>query len=124
MPTNSTKTDIRRRREETTGTAERKRLLVLKQCDVGTGRFRQDMTGSKINENEVDRCVRKAVEVYFKDLDGEKPHPIYDMVIRSVEKPLIELVMKQAEGNQTRAAELLGINRNTLRNKMKQYKIK
>lgn len=77
-----------------------------------------------INENEVARCVRKAVEVYFKDLDGEKPHPIYDMVIRSVEKPLIELVMKHAEGNQTRAAELLGINRNTLRNKMKQYKIK
>ena len=77
-----------------------------------------------INENEVARCVRKAVEGYFKDLDGEKPHPIYDMVIRSVEKPLIELVMKQAEGNQTRAAELLGINRNTLRNKMKQYKIK
>ena len=77
-----------------------------------------------INENEVARCVRKAVEGYFKDLDGEKPHPIYDMVIRSVEKPLIELVMKHAEGNQTRAAELLGINRNTLRNKMKQYKIK
>ena len=77
-----------------------------------------------INENEVARCVRKAVEGYFKDLDGEKPHPIYDMVIRSVEKPLIELVMKHAAGNQTRAAELLGINRNTLRNKMKQYKIK
>ena len=77
-----------------------------------------------INENEVARCVRKAVESYFRDLDGEKPHPIYDMVIRSVEKPLIELVMKHAEGNQTRAAELLGINRNTLRNKIKQYRIK
>ena len=77
-----------------------------------------------INENEVARCVRKAVESYFRDLDGEKPHPIYDMVIHSVEKPLIELVMKHAEGNQTRAAELLGINRNTLRNKIKQYRIK
>lgn len=77
-----------------------------------------------INENEIARCVRKALDGYFKDLEGEKPHPIYDMVMRSVEKPLIELVLKHAEGNQTRAAELLGINRNTLRNKMKQYRIK
>ncbi|SCY57736.1 DNA-binding protein Fis [Nitrosospira sp. Nl5] len=79
---------------------------------------------SIINENEIARCVRQAVEGYFNDLDGEKPHPIYDMVIRSVEKPLIELVMNHAQGNQTRAAELLGINRNTLRNKLKQYQIK
>ncbi len=79
---------------------------------------------STINENEIARCVRKSVADYFNDLDGEKPHAIYDMVINSVEKPLIEVVMQRAEGNQTRAAELLGINRNTLRNKMKQYQIK
>ncbi len=79
---------------------------------------------SLINENEIARCVRKAVEGYLKDLDGAKPHPIYGMVIRSVEKPLFELVMKYAEGNQTRAAKLLGINRNTLRNKIRQYRIK
>ncbi len=48
---------------------------------------------SIINENEIARCVRRAVEGYLKDLDGEKPHPIYGMVINSVEKPLIELVM-------------------------------
>lgn len=77
-----------------------------------------------INENEIARCVRKNVDDYFNDLDGEKPHAIYDMVINSVERPLIEMVMQRAEGNQTRAAELLGINRNTLRNKMKQYQIK
>ncbi len=79
---------------------------------------------SIINENEIARCVREAVNSYFNDLDGEKPHAIYEMVIHSVEKPLIELVMNHAKGNQTRAAELLGINRNTLRNKMKQYQIK
>lgn len=79
---------------------------------------------SIINENEIARCVRKSVEGYLKDLDGAKPHPIYGMVIRSVEEPLFELVMKYAEGNQTRAAELLGINRNTLRNKIRQYRIK
>jgi len=79
---------------------------------------------SPINENEISRCVRKVMEGYFKDLDGERPHPIYDLVIHSVEVPLIEQVLKYTEGNQTLAAQVLGINRNTLRNKMKQYKIK
>lgn len=79
---------------------------------------------SVINENEIACCVRKAVDGYLIDLDGEKPCPIYSMVMKSVEKPLIELAMKHANGNQTLAAELLGINRNTLRNKIKQFKIK
>lgn len=74
--------------------------------------------------NELAGCIRKAIDAYFSDLEGEKPCPVYDMVIQSVEKPMIEYVMKHAEGNQTRAAEILGINRNTLRNKMKQYRIK
>ena len=77
-----------------------------------------------IDENEIARCVRRAIEGYLKDLDGEKPNPLYGMVIRSVERPLVELVMKYSEGNQTHAAELLGINRNTLRNKIRQYRIK
>jgi len=79
---------------------------------------------SVINENEIACCVRKAVDGYLNDLDGEKPCPIYSMVMKSVEKPLIELAMKHANGNQTLAADLLGINRNTLRNKIKQFKIK
>lgn len=77
-----------------------------------------------INETEIDRIVRRAIEKYFKDLDGEKPCGIYDMVIRSVEKPLIEIVLRHSEGNQTRAAEFLGLNRNTLRKKMKAYRLK
>lgn len=77
-----------------------------------------------INENEIDRTVRKAMERYFKDLDGEKTCGVYDMVIRCVEKPLIESVLRHSEGNQTRAAELLGMNRNTLRKKMRAYRIK
>lgn len=76
------------------------------------------------NENDIARCIRKAVEGYFKDLDGEKPCAIYDMVISSVERPLLEMVLHHVEGNQTRAAELLGMNRNTLRKKMKEYRIK
>ncbi|MES2353305.1 MAG: helix-turn-helix domain-containing protein [Pseudomonadota bacterium] len=74
-------------------------------------------------EPELSSCVRRVMKQYFKDLDGERPGPIFDMVVASVEKPLIEVVLQQAEGNQTRAAELLGINRNTLRKKMTEYGI-
>jgi len=56
---------------------------------------------------------------YFKDLDGEKCTGIYEMVVLAVEKPMLEVVMTQAQGNQTRAAELLGLNRNTLRKKIR-----
>jgi Fis family transcriptional regulator len=75
-------------------------------------------------ETELSACVRRAVNDYFKHLDGEEPNGIYDMVLGCVEKPLIETVLYHAEGNQTRASELLGINRNTLRKKMQAYKIK
>jgi Fis family transcriptional regulator len=78
-----------------------------------------------INENDIARHVRKAVNDYFKDLDGEDPvRGVYDMVLCCVEKPLIETVLFHAGGNQTRTAELLGINRNTLRKKMQDYCIK
>lgn len=77
-----------------------------------------------INENEIARCVRRAMDGYFRDLDGERPCAIYDMVISSVERPLLEMVLHRVEGNQTRAAQLLGLNRNTLRKKIKEYGIK
>ena len=74
--------------------------------------------------NELSECVRRSLDRYFKDMDGEKPTSIYDMVLRNVEKPMIETVLVRAEGNQTLAAEMLGINRNTLRKKMQQLRIK
>lgn len=76
------------------------------------------------NENEMTRMVRKAVDGYFRDLDGEKASGVYDMVINCVEKPLLESVLHRVRGNQTHAAEMLGINRNTLRKKMKAHGIK
>ena len=74
--------------------------------------------------NEIADTVRRSLEKYFKDLDGEMPTSVYDMVIRNVERPLLEVVLDRAEGNQTIASEMLVINRNTLRKKMLSLKIK
>jgi Fis family transcriptional regulator len=74
--------------------------------------------------NELADCVRRSLERYFKDMDGEKPTSIYDMVLKNIEKPMIEMVLGKAAGNQSLAAEMLGINRNTLRKKMQQLRIK
>jgi Fis family transcriptional regulator len=74
--------------------------------------------------NELADCVRRSLERYFKDMDGEKPTSIYDMVLKNIEKPMIETVLGKAAGNQSLAAEMLGINRNTLRKKMQQLRIK
>ena len=74
-------------------------------------------------DSELSACVRKMMKQYFHDLDGECATDIYDMVVANVEKPLLEVVLHHAEGNQTRAAELLGLNRNTLRKKLTQHGI-
>lgn len=74
-------------------------------------------------DSELSACVRKMMQQYFHDLDGEQATDIYDMVVANVEKPLLEVVLHHAEGNQTRAAELLGLNRNTLRKKLTQHGI-
>ncbi len=71
--------------------------------------------------NELDDCVKRTLNRYFRDLDGNAPHAVYDMVLRSVEKPMLEVVMRQTDGNQTAAADILGINRNTLRRKLNDY---
>ncbi|HEX9673191.1 MAG TPA: helix-turn-helix domain-containing protein [Burkholderiales bacterium] len=77
-----------------------------------------------MNENEMARMVRRAIEGYFRDLDGEKPCAVYDMVINCVEKPLLESVLHRVRGNQSHAAAMLGINRNTLRKKLRVHGIK
>ncbi|AEF91941.1 MULTISPECIES: Fis family transcriptional regulator [Delftia] len=72
------------------------------------------------NQN-IEQCVRESLEGYFRDLDGEKPNGMYDMLIHLVEKPLLEVVMTQADNNQSRAADWLGLNRNTLRKKLLEH---
>ena len=79
---------------------------------------------SVVNENELSVCVRKVLKQYFKDLDGEPAANLYDMVVNCVEKPVLEIALTQSGNNQSRAAEMLGINRNTLRKKMQLHGIK
>lgn len=74
-----------------------------------------------MKEQTLEECVRKNLDRYFRDLDGAPATHVHEMVISAVEKPMLEVVMHQAEGNQSRAAEMLGINRNTLRKKLQQY---
>ena len=74
--------------------------------------------------NELSDAVKRSLERYFKDMDGEKPTSIYEMVLKNIEKPMIETVLGKAEGNLTLAASMLGIDRNTLRKKMQQLRIK
>ena len=72
-------------------------------------------------QSDLANAVKHAIETYFKDLEGEKAHGIYSMVIDSVEKTLIEDILKRSNGNQSEAAQKLGVNRNTLRAKMKKF---
>lgn len=69
----------------------------------------------------IDEAVTRSLEKYFRDLDGTPPACVYDMVLRAVERPMLEVVMRQAQGNQVRASEMLGINRNTLRKKLQTH---
>ncbi|MBU3697238.1 Fis family transcriptional regulator [Dechloromonas sp.] len=76
-----------------------------------------------MSQHDLGKCVVNALEQYFRDLDGESPSAIYDMVLKSVEKPMLEVVLAKAGSNQTLAAEMLGINRNTLRKKLTEHQL-
>ncbi len=70
-------------------------------------------------KSELALCVKRAVNQYFDDLSGESSSDLYAMLLANIEKPLLEVVMQRAGGNQTRAAIWLGLNRNTLNKKLK-----
>jgi Fis family transcriptional regulator, factor for inversion stimulation protein len=78
----------------------------------------------KINSTEhcqLSMSVKQSLDDYFMHLDGQTPHAIYDMVLGCIEKPMLEYVLHKVGGNQSKAAEMLGLNRNTLRKKMAEY---
>ena len=67
--------------------------------------------------------VSKSMRQYFLELDGEKPTDVYSMVLKEVELPLLEIVMKECNENQSKASKILGMNRGTLRSKLKEHKL-
>lgn len=67
--------------------------------------------------------AEEALQCYFETLNGHRPARLYDMVMREVEEPLFKVVMGHVAGNQSRAADILGINRGTLRKKLKELGI-
>lgn len=75
------------------------------------------------SEETLAQCVVRSLNQYFVDLDGSRPHALLDMVTTAVERPLLQFAMDKCEGNQCAAAELLGINRNTLHKKLQQHRL-
>jgi len=75
-------------------------------------------------EESLGDCVRDALNSYFAQLDGhDGAHNLFQLVMEEVERPLFQTVMEHTQGNQTRAAAVLGISRSTLRKKLAHYDI-
>jgi len=90
----------------------------------------QDSSTSSVEQNDYaaqneTRSLRQSVEIavgnYFTQLDGQMVTDVYDMVLAEVEAPLLEAVLKYTRNNQTLASSVLGLNRGTLRKKLKRY---
>jgi Fis family transcriptional regulator len=75
------------------------------------------------NTASLNEAVRYSLEKYFNTLDGNDPNNLYNMVLQQIEQPLMEIVMNHVDGNQSRAAICLGLNRGTLRKKLKIYNL-
>jgi len=76
-----------------------------------------------MSNSRIEECVRISLEGYIQDLRGTEPDGIYNMMVNAVEKPLLEVVMHHVEHNQSKAAQWLGLNRNTLRKKLLEHKL-
>ncbi len=76
-----------------------------------------------MSKKQIEETVRNSLEGYFRDLHGIEPGNMYDMMVKTVERPLLEVVMAKADHNQSKAAEWLGLNRNTLRKKLVEHKL-
>lgn len=71
--------------------------------------------------SQLSQAVKHSIRRYLYELDGTQPTNMYDLVLRQIEQPLFEAILEHTKGNQSRAAEFLGLNRGTLRKKLRNY---
>ena len=81
----------------------------------------QDLNQPDSTARSLSECVEEAMSNYFKDLDGHDASDLYELVISQVEKPLFEIVLKNYNGNISRTAQALGLNRGTVLGRLKKY---
>ncbi len=81
------------------------------------------LAGRRGGGETIEQAVLRNLEQYFAALGGAKPHALHEMVLQAVERPLLQFALERAAGNQSAAAQLLGINRNTLRKKLHDYRL-
>ncbi len=73
--------------------------------------------------SQLSQAIKHSIRRYLYELDGTQPNNMYDLVLRQIEQPLFEAILEHTKGNQSRAAELLGLNRGTLRKKLRSYNL-
>ena len=78
---------------------------------------------ARTSKKPLHKHTEDALNQYFANLNGDRPGDLYDLVIGEVERPLLKVVMDYTQGNQSQAAGILGINRGTLRKKLKTYSL-
>lgn len=71
-----------------------------------------------MSKEKIETCIADSLNQYFEDLEGAAPHNVYGMVMCHVERPLFAIVLEKAGGNQSKAAQWLGLSRNTLHKKL------
>ena len=71
--------------------------------------------------SQLSHAVKHSIRRYLYELDGTLPNDMYSLVLRQIERPLFEAILEHTKGNQSRAAEMLGLNRGTLRKKLRSY---
>ena len=84
-----------------------------------------DQTGDNQTQeiSQLSHAVKHSIRRYLFELEGTQPSDMYDLVLRQIEQPLFEAIREHTKGNQSRAAEMLGLNRGTLRKKLRSYNL-